>query len=321
MSQQPISLGRAIRERRTALGLSLAALAARVGCSKGYLSTIENEVRSSPPSDDVLRRIEQAMGMGDGELVRIANWHKTPPGIKHELGQLMSQMQTRNAAVRRLAELLRPKPTEISGDAENTNTVGPQPAASQSGSADQGDTSHKSKLDEAFESGELRRLLDLVAPDHAEKIHDSLQNAMTPVPIALPLEVPLINKVSAGYPTEFTDLGYPARIADEYVRVTDIGDPDAFACRVVGDSMEPEYRQGDIVVFSPMAMIVNGTDCFARLEPDHESTFKRVYFETDANGNQMIRLQPLNNIYPPRILPREMVAGLYAAVSVTRKLS
>ncbi len=114
------------------------------------------------------------------------------------------------------------------------------------------------------------------------------------------------------------DLSYLARIADEYIRCPDINDPDAFAARVVGDSMLPEYKQGDIVIFSPQRTLKNGADCFARLEPDHETTFKRIYFETAPGGEELIRLQPLNSAYPPRTLPRDMVAGLYAAVSVIR---
>ena len=136
----------------------------------------------------------------------------------------------------------------------------------------------------------------------------------------LPREVPLINKVAAGYPAEFTDLGYPAGVASEYVRGVGVSDPDAFACRVVGDSMEPEYREGDIVVFSPAKAVKSGMDCFARLEPDHETTFKRVYLEEGAGGAQMIRLQPLNAKYPARVVEREMVAGLYAAGSVMRRI-
>ena len=138
--------------------------------------------------------------------------------------------------------------------------------------------------------------------------------------VSLPREVPVINRVKAGYPTEFTDLGYPARVADEYVRVPDLEDADAFGARVVGDSMEPDYREGDVVVFSPKAAVSSGSDCFVRLEPDQESTFKRVYFEQDPNGRELIRLQPLNNSYPPVVVPRERVAGLYSGVSVVRSL-
>jgi repressor LexA len=129
--------------------------------------------------------------------------------------------------------------------------------------------------------------------------------------------VPVINKVVAGYPTEFTDLDYPARVADEYVSCPDVSDPDAFAARVVGNSMEPEYREGDIVVFSPLLPMASGCDCFVRLDRDNETTFKRVYFEEEGGR---IRLQPLNNAYAPRILDREAVAGLYAAVYVLRRV-
>ena len=129
--------------------------------------------------------------------------------------------------------------------------------------------------------------------------------------------VPLINKVAAGYPTGFTDLGYPARVGDDVVIVPGYtglhggNDPDAFAATVCGDSMLPEYREGDIVVFSPLADVVDGSDCFARLEPDHESTFKRVFFDEDQT---VIRLQPLNQDYPVRTVERDQVAGLFRAV-------
>jgi phage repressor protein C with HTH and peptisase S24 domain len=135
--------------------------------------------------------------------------------------------------------------------------------------------------------------------------------------------VPLINRVAAGYPADFTDLDFPARVADEYVRAPAAAgesaagrDPDLFAARVVGESMQPEYREGDIVVFSPAREVRSGVDCFVRLEPDHRTTFKRVYLE--AGG--LIRLQPLNPAFAARVVPREEVAGLYAAVSVTRVL-
>lgn len=126
--------------------------------------------------------------------------------------------------------------------------------------------------------------------------------------------VPLINKVAAGYPSGFTDLDYPAQVADEYVLAPGVRDPDAFAARVTGESMLPDYKPGDIVVFSPLADLADGCDCFARLEPNHENTIKRVYFETDAHGEELIRLQPLNPAFTALTLPRDEVAGLYRAV-------
>ncbi|MBN2138505.1 MAG: helix-turn-helix domain-containing protein [Sedimentisphaerales bacterium] len=128
--------------------------------------------------------------------------------------------------------------------------------------------------------------------------------------------VPVINKVSAGYPTDFNDLDYPVGIADDYVRCPDLHDPNAFAVRVVGDSMEPRFNEGDIVVFSPAADVNNGDDCFVRFATPHETTFKRVFFEAD---NQ-IRLQPRNEKYSPTIVDGKRVNGIYRAVTRYERL-
>jgi repressor LexA len=122
--------------------------------------------------------------------------------------------------------------------------------------------------------------------------------------------VPIINKVAAGYPADFDDLSYPAGVADDYVRCPDLHDPNAFAVRIIGDSMEPKFRQGDIVVFSPALEVRSGDDCFVRFTSPHETTFKRVFFEPD---NQ-IRLQPRNDKYPPQILDGKRINGLYRAI-------
>ncbi|MHC4265432.1 MAG: S24 family peptidase [Planctomycetota bacterium] len=122
--------------------------------------------------------------------------------------------------------------------------------------------------------------------------------------------VPIINKVSAGYPADFNDLDYPVGIADDYVRCPGINDPNAFAVRVVGDSMEPKFREGDIVIFSPAEEVRNGDDCFIRMAVPHESTFKRVFFEQDNT----VRLQPRNQNYSPIIIEGKRISGLYRAI-------
>jgi len=122
--------------------------------------------------------------------------------------------------------------------------------------------------------------------------------------------VPVINSVSAGYPHNFTDLEYPPGVADEYIRCPDIHDPQAFAARVVGDSMEPDYRQRDIVVFSPNTQPNNGDDCFVRMVEGEGTTFKRIYMDEEKS----IRLQPLNQAYPARAIPREQITGLWPAI-------
>ena len=233
-----------------------------------------------PPADALLSRLEAALDLSAGTLIDLARWERTPGPLREGITRISHQA----AEGRELASLVR-------------------------------DALAGGGLDEAHRSGELRRLVDRLSAEISTSPEGS-----EPVASALPLEVPLINLVAAGYPAGFTDLGFPARVADEYVRTSDIGDPDAFAARVVGDSMAPDYREGDVVVFSPAREVEPGCDCFARLEPDHETTFKRVYFERDPDERDMIRLQPINNAYPPRTVPREDVAGLYRAVSVTRSI-
>ena len=128
--------------------------------------------------------------------------------------------------------------------------------------------------------------------------------------------VPVINKVTAGYPTDFDDLDYPVGIADDYVRSPDINDPNAFAVRVVGDSMEPRFSEGDIVIFSPAAEVNSADDCFVRFSDPHEATFKRVFFEPENK----LRLQPLNEKYPPAIVEGTRINGLYRAVAKYQNL-
>lgn len=128
--------------------------------------------------------------------------------------------------------------------------------------------------------------------------------------------VPIINKVTAGYPTDFNDLDYSVGIADDYVRCPDLHDPNAFAVRVIGDSMEPKFHEGDIVVFSPASEVHNGDDCFVRFTMPHETTFKRIFFEKDKT----IRLQPRNDKYPPSIVEGDRINGLYRAVLRYEKL-
>lgn len=302
-----LNLSATIRQRRHQLGLTLQQVADRAGCTKGYLSTIENDRRSSVPSKDLLERLERALQMSAGTLVLAGGWQATPSEVREQVRSL----EEHGRLAKRLAELLR-----------------------------------RDGVDEVFRRGELGRIVDTLsmgagARPGAGAIANggsaggggggraTSGNGGAPGGAGhgapggasllgvLPMQVPVINKVAAGYPTEFTDLSYPARVADDYVSVPDVADADAFGARVCGDSMMPVYREGDIVVFSPEAPTAEGSDCFVRFERNSETTFKRVYFE-QRDGGEFIRLQPLNPAYPAKTVHREEVAGMYAAVYVVR---
>ncbi len=159
-------------------------------------------------------------------------------------------------------------------------------------------------LDDAYLSGVLQDLVE----KSAGNVEMIATNA-----------VPVINRVSAGYPKDFTDLSYPRGVADDYVGCPDVRDTDAFAARVHGDSMVPKYRESDIVIFSPAAAPHNGDDCFVRFADGH-TTFKRVFFETDEGGVSVIRLQPRNERYRAQIVPAEQITGVYRAVFKYQKV-
>ena len=158
----------------------------------------------------------------------------------------------------------------------------------------------KNLIDQKADSNRLTELL----------AESDLNVEQEKLPLAPGRLVPVINKVSAGYPTDFNDLDYPVGIADDYIRCPDLHDPNTFAVRVVGDSMEPKFHEGDIVIFSPAAEVHNGDDCFVRFAMPHETTFKRAFFESDDK----VRLQPRNEKYSPTIVDGKRINGLYRAV-------
>ena len=271
-------LGPKIRRQRRRLGFTLDDLAGRTGISKPYLSLIETGRVTNPPSDQKLRRLEVALGFAAGELVSQAHLQRTPRDVRAVLQKLIENAGTK----------------VLRHDGSNGEHGGGATCLAAAPGA-------PINLDDAYLTGVLQELVDRSA-GNIEQLATATASG----------HVPVINRVSAGYPRDFTDLSYPPRVADEYVSCPGVQDADAFAARVHGDSMTPKYRQGDIVIFSPAAAHKDGDDCFVRFADGH-TTFKRVFLET-ADGRQVLRLQPRNEKYRPQVVPSEEVTGLYKAV-------
>ena len=70
--------------------------------------------------------------------------------------------------------------------------------------------------------------------------------------------VPLIGLAQAGEQGFFDDGGYPVGGGWDEVSLPEIGDPNAYALEISGDSMEPVFRDGDLVIVSPSAPIRRG---------------------------------------------------------------
>jgi phage repressor protein C with HTH and peptisase S24 domain len=85
----------------------------------------------------------------------------------------------------------------------------------------------------------------------------TLANASGAVRAAI-RRIPLIGLAQAGGEGFFDDGGYPVGGGWDEVSLPDIGDTNAYALEISGDSMEPVFRDGDMVIVSPAAPIRRG---------------------------------------------------------------
>jgi len=127
--------------------------------------------------------------------------------------------------------------------------------------------------------------------------------------------------IGAGYEIAFGDGDVPVGESLEDPVVTDsVADPNAFAGRIVGTSMDPGdageagFREGDIVVFDTKAEARDGHFCLVRFE-DGGGTFKQVFHEGDR-----VRLHALNPDLEDEHRDRAEIAAIYRAVRHVKSL-
>lgn len=90
--------------------------------------------------------------------------------------------------------------------------------------------------------------------------------------------LPLISWVQAGAWTETIDNFAPGD-AEEWLPCPRTVGAHAFALRVRGISMEPKYRDGEIVFVDPDARAEHGKNVIVRLDGEQEATFKQLIVE------------------------------------------
>ncbi|EOS94795.1 helix-turn-helix domain-containing protein [Erwinia tracheiphila] len=104
--------------------------------------------------------------------------------------------------------------------------------------------------------------------------------------------IPMVSYVQAGSFTEPDNLLTPEGITESISYDGPVSEV-AFALRIKGDSMEPEFREGDTIIIDPMVAPAPGEFVIAK-NSDYEATFKK--FRLKANGS--FELVPLNPDYP-----------------------
>ncbi|HZF78014.1 MAG TPA: helix-turn-helix transcriptional regulator [Acetobacteraceae bacterium] len=89
----------------------------------------------------------------------------------------------------------------------------------------------------------------------------SLVSGAMALPHAAPSSVrriPLVGLAQAGSGGFWDDAGYPVGGGWDEISVPEIPDPNAYALEISGDSMEPVYRDGDIIIIAPSAPVRRG---------------------------------------------------------------
>lgn len=115
--------------------------------------------------------------------------------------------------------------------------------------------------------------------------------------------VPLISFVQAGAFAETIDNFNPGD-ADEWVDATCPVNRHTFALRVVGDSMEPDFPAGTILIIEP-ELSPEQNDFVIAKNGDNEATFKQL----TRDGADWY-LKPLNPRYPIKPLGTSRVIGV-----------
>lgn len=99
---------------------------------------------------------------------------------------------------------------------------------------------------------------------------------------------------------------YPETIGMERVPYpSSIKDPNAFAIRVVGNSMTPRYYAGEIVVVDTTKQICNGDDVVVKL------TDGRAMIKVWRRLNGTILLESINREYEPIAVTQEEIRHCY----------
>lgn len=113
--------------------------------------------------------------------------------------------------------------------------------------------------------------------------------------------IPIVGLARAGADGFFDDAGFPVG-ADETVRFPDLGDERVYALEISGDSMEPLFRNGDVVIVQPGAPVRKGDRVVVRTRTG-EVMAKQLGRRTDTT----LDLLSLNPNHPVRTLhPRDI---------------
>lgn len=146
------------------------------------------------------------------------------------------------------------------------------------------------------------RLLDEVnemSPDTLARYGNLLDASA--VPNVAPIRIPVLGTIPAGVPLEAIE---DVLDWEELPAAMARGGKEYFGLKVSGDSMLPDYRDGDVLILRKQDACESGQDCAVMVNSD-DATFKRVRISEKG-----ITLMPLNPAYEPLFYSNQEVSEL-----------
>ena len=117
--------------------------------------------------------------------------------------------------------------------------------------------------------------------------------------------VPLIGFGEAGAGGYFDDGGFPVGKGWDEIAFPAVNDEHAYALEISGNSMQPAYRDGDVIVVSPAAPVRSGDRVVVKTK-NGEVMVKELKRQTAKS----IELKSLNADHPERMLPLDDVVWI-----------
>lgn len=108
--------------------------------------------------------------------------------------------------------------------------------------------------------------------------------------------IPIVGMARAGADGFFDENGFPVGTG-ETVHFPDLGEDRVYALEIAGDSMEPMYRAGDVVIVQPGAAVRRGDRVIVRTRAGE--VMAKVL---GRKNDQMVELVSLNPAHKPREL-------------------
>jgi phage repressor protein C with HTH and peptisase S24 domain len=125
--------------------------------------------------------------------------------------------------------------------------------------------------------------------------------------------IPLIGLAQAGGDGYFDDGGYPVGGGWDEISIPEVGDPNAYALEISGESMEPVFRDGDQIIVSPAAPIRRGDRVVVRTQQGEV-----MAKELKRRSARRIDLRSLNPAHPDYAFDLAEITWMHRIVWVTQ---